>query len=97
MPRQLVRECLLAVQVLYGQKCLLQDDFFAKEPQGASPIALGKAVRCRQDQLTVYNAVHAQVEQYAAKMLRQNFAKGLQRWREQAEVAVQRSNLKAAH
>lgn len=75
-------------QVLYGQKCLLQDDFSCKEAQAASSVALGKTVKHRQDQLTVYNAVHAQVEQYAAQLLLQNFSKGLQRWRTQAGVVV---------
>lgn len=92
MPLQMARKSLLAVQVLYGQKCLLQDDFSGKQAQAASSIALGKTVKHRQDQLTVYNAVHAQVQQYAAQLLRQNFALGLQRWQKRAENTVQRVN-----
>ena len=80
------------VQVVYGQKCLLQDDFSGKEVQAVSSVVIGKSSQHRQDQLTVYNAVHARVEQYAAHLLRQNYLKGLQRWHGRAEASVQRNH-----
>lgn len=76
------------MQVLYGHKCLLQDDFTASELRAASPsggVVIGKARRLKQDQMSVYNAVQAKVEQYAAQLIGQKYAAGIQRWRKQAD------------
>ena len=81
------------MQVLYGHKCLLQDDFTASEVRAASPnggVVIGKARQSKRDQMSVYNAVQAQIEQYAAQLIRQKYVTGLQRWRKQAEVALSR-------
>ena len=76
---------MCAVQVLYGQKCLLQDDFSGKEIQAVkSEVVIGRTSKHRLDQLSVYNTVHRQVEKYAAHLLRQKLWKGLQRWHKQA-------------
>ncbi|DBA77116.1 TPA: hypothetical protein ACH3X1_009695 [Trebouxia sp. C0004] len=80
-----------AIKVLYGHNCLLQDDFTASEIRAASPsggVVLGKARRLKQDQMSIYNAVQAKFEQYAAQLIGQKYVTGIQRWRKQAEMAL---------
>ena len=81
-----------AMQVLYGQKCLLQDDFSDKELQDVGSVVIGKAVKDRQDQLSVYNAVHSKIELYAAELISAKRLTGLQRWQQCAQMAVSRRN-----
>jgi hypothetical protein len=83
------------MQVLYGHKCLLQDDFTASESRAASPsggVVIGKARRLKQDQMSVYNAVQAKIEQYAAQLIGQKYVTGIQRWRRQAELTLSRKH-----
>ena len=83
---------LHAMQVLYGRKCLLQDDFTDSQLRAASPsgVIIGKARKLKQDQMSVYNAVQAKVEHYAAQLIGQKYLKGIQRWRKQAEMTLSR-------
>ena len=85
--------CCAALQVLYGHKCLLQDDFAPDQViRAASPngIVIGRARKLKQDQMLVYNSVQAKIEQYAAQLIGQKYLVGIQRWRKRAEAALQR-------
>lgn len=83
------------MQVLYGHKCLVQDEFTASELEAASPnggVIIGKARRLKQDQMSVYYAVQAKIEQYAAQLIGQKYIMGIQRWRKQAEMTLSRKH-----
>lgn len=82
------QQCCYATQVLYGQKCLLQDDFSSREVQAMHSVLIGKAIKYRQDQLSVYNAVQPKIEQYAGQLVNHKCLRGLQHWQKQAETAV---------
>ena len=83
------------MQVLYGHKCLVQDEFTAIELEGASPnggVIIGKARRLKQDQMSLYYAVQAKIEQYAAQLIGQKYITGILRWRKQAEMTLLRKH-----
>ncbi len=80
---------------MYGHKCLLQNDFTASETEAASPnggVVIGKARRLKQDQMSVYYAVQAKIERYAAQLIGQKYIMGIQRWRKQAEMTLSRKH-----
>ncbi|KAL0050961.1 hypothetical protein WJX82_011093 [Trebouxia sp. C0006] len=84
-----------AIKVLYGHKCLVQDEFTASELEAASPnggVIIGKARRLKQDQMSVYYAVQAKIEQYAAQLIGQKYITGILRWRKQAEMTLSRKH-----
>lgn len=76
-----------AMQVLYGHKCLLQDDF-AYTPSG--PLRTTKERCLLQDHMAVYNAVRANVEAYAGQLIGQKYLPRLLKWERHAQSAVLR-------
>ena len=74
-------------QVLYGHKCILQDDF-SSDAELHGHLQTNRARQQQQDRLTVFNEVRHKVEGYAAQLLTAKYLPRILQWRTHAQHAV---------